>query len=60
MYKEHICPLCKHTMIWFMDTLLCPICDSLTIEELAEEYQKLKKRKANEDNNPSNERMPIM
>lgn len=24
---EHKCPICSHKMIWYVDTLLCPLCD---------------------------------
>ncbi len=28
------CPICGKTMIWYMDTLLCPKCDAWNIWEL--------------------------
>jgi hypothetical protein len=34
-----ICPICKKRMIWFMDTLLCPKCDWMQIDELGWDYR---------------------
>lgn len=25
--RNHYCPICGRPMLWFVDTLLCPVCD---------------------------------
>jgi len=42
---NHVCPCCKRDMIWFMDTLLCPICDAFQIEILSWRHKEIKKEK---------------
>lgn len=45
---EHKCSVCGRTMIWFVQTLLCPKCDWEQIWELVYDYDVQRGRIKNE------------
>lgn len=39
------CPICGKRMIWFVETLLCPVCDNKQLFELKYDYDMQKENK---------------
>lgn len=38
------CCFCGREMLWYVDTLLCPVCDWMVIYDLRWDYDKIRKK----------------